>query len=63
MEELFNPFNELEEVGFFQFNEAKVLSLVEEEELPLPQNWAKLQFELELEEEEKRAQEEALKEA
>ena len=63
MEELFNPFNELEEVGFFQFNEAKDLSLVEEEELPLPQNWAKLQFELELEEEEKRAQEEALKEA
>lgn len=63
MEELFNPFNELEEVGFFQFNEAKVLSLVEEEEVPLPQNWAKLQFELELEEEEKRAQEEALKEA
>ena len=48
MEELFNPFNELEEVGFFQFNEAKALSLVEEEELPLPQNWAKLQFELEL---------------
>lgn len=60
MEELFNLFTE-EETNFFQFNEAKVLSLAEEEELPLPQSWAKLQAQLELEE--KRAQEEALKEA
>lgn len=60
MEELFNIFGE-EEIGFFEFNQAKCIGLVEQG-FELTEGHETLrEFEEFLEKEEARAQEEALK--